>query len=195
MSALELILSPSVLEYVLYHMSNFVPLPHACSSCPRTSGQVRATWPPQPSPPPSPSFTAHAPRPPSPCPFCPSAAAEKLLNSIHQLTLRDETARAIALLQKNAVTGLQISRQLADVDVVMGRTPLHIACERGNLKLVTFMVENGAPLDAIDKSGCTPFHYAAGYDTKEEWNKNVSYRSSITHGTADPHRPPPPARV
>ena len=77
----------------------------------------------------------------------------------------------------------------------MGRTPLHIACERGNLKLVTFMVENGAPLDAIDKSGCTPFHYAAGYDTKEEWNKNVSYRSSITHGTADPHRPPPPARV
>lgn len=47
-------------------------------------------------------------------------------------------------------------------------TPLHIACEEGNLLIVKFLVENGALLNTKDCLGNTPLH-----DAVKEGNLNI----------------------
>ena len=48
-----------------------------------------------------------------------------------------------------------------------GRTPLHIAVERGHRKMVTFLLNNGAFVNPRDHEGNTPLHLAAaaGHDS------------------------------
>jgi len=40
-------------------------------------------------------------------------------------------------------------------------SPLHYACKFGNIKIIQYLVENGAELDTIDKYGRTPLCFAA----------------------------------
>ena len=42
----------------------------------------------------------------------------------------------------------------------MGRTALHIAAEYGDLKIVGYLLEIGADVDALDNSDCPPIFYA-----------------------------------
>ncbi len=42
-----------------------------------------------------------------------------------------------------------------------GMTPLMRVIQRGNYELIEFLIEAGANLQATDKYGDTPFHYAA----------------------------------
>jgi len=48
-----------------------------------------------------------------------------------------------------------------------GRTPLHAAAERGHRKMVTFLLNKGAFVNARDDEGDTPLHLAAtaGHDS------------------------------
>ncbi len=41
-----------------------------------------------------------------------------------------------------------------------GLTPLHCACQSGNMELVEWLVTNGAGLEAVCQKGKTPLHYA-----------------------------------
>ncbi len=43
---------------------------------------------------------------------------------------------------------------------IFGETPLHIACSKGLSDIALKMIEMGAPLDAVDKTGNTPLHRA-----------------------------------
>lgn len=49
---------------------------------------------------------------------------------------------------------------------MMGKTPTHIAAEKGHTECVKYMLEEGADPNVIDKRGMTPVHYAAmkGFD-------------------------------
>jgi ankyrin repeat protein len=42
-----------------------------------------------------------------------------------------------------------------------GKTALHIAAERGNLRIVQLLLEHEVDVDVADASGCTALHYAA----------------------------------
>ena len=42
-----------------------------------------------------------------------------------------------------------------------GRTPLHFACQSGNINLVNMLIENGALVNERDNRGRTPLHFAA----------------------------------
>ena len=54
-----------------------------------------------------------------------------------------------------------VYRSLNAADDITGITPLQIAVETGNMDCIKEMVLCGARLDAVDKNGCTVFHYAA----------------------------------
>jgi ankyrin repeat protein len=41
-----------------------------------------------------------------------------------------------------------------------GNTPLHYACEGGNLEVVKFLIDSGADVSVAGNDGNTPLHYA-----------------------------------
>lgn len=43
-----------------------------------------------------------------------------------------------------------------------GISPLYVACKRGHLKVVQWLLYNGADIEAVDEDGVTPFMVAAG---------------------------------
>lgn len=47
-----------------------------------------------------------------------------------------------------------------NISNLRGRTPLHIAAERGNIDAVNLLVQYGAKIDAKDRNGDTPLHRA-----------------------------------
>ena len=42
----------------------------------------------------------------------------------------------------------------------MGRTPLHIAAEFGNLEIISFLLQADADINSLDSSGCPPIYIA-----------------------------------
>lgn len=44
-----------------------------------------------------------------------------------------------------------------------GRTLLHMACERGNLKIVKSLLKKGADIESKNCGGCTPLHWACNF--------------------------------
>jgi ankyrin repeat protein len=40
-------------------------------------------------------------------------------------------------------------------------SPLHLACEIGNIEIVQLLLENGADIDVLDNYFMTPLHYAS----------------------------------
>ena len=63
--------------------------------------------------------------------------------------------------------------QKAAIDLITTslRTPLHIACNRGNLKIIQILVEAHANINAQDKDGSTPTHILSnnGYNDSLAW--------------------------
>ncbi|MEE6525879.1 hypothetical protein FKM82_026173 [Ascaphus truei] len=43
----------------------------------------------------------------------------------------------------------------------MGYTPLHVASHYGNIKMVNYLLQHGAKVNAKTKNGYTPLHQAA----------------------------------
>ncbi|KAL2303169.1 hypothetical protein Nmel_010633, partial [Mimus melanotis] len=43
----------------------------------------------------------------------------------------------------------------------MGYTPLHVGCHYGNIKVVNFLLQHSAKVNAKTKNGYTPLHQAA----------------------------------
>ena len=41
------------------------------------------------------------------------------------------------------------------------RTPLHEACQKGNLSIVQYLIEKGANIEAKENNQQTPLHYAS----------------------------------
>lgn len=58
-----------------------------------------------------------------------------------------------------------------------GFTPLHLAAFRGNLKIITLFVENGADVTLQNKQGLNCLHIAAQGDQAASLvqNKNISH--------------------
>ncbi len=69
----------------------------------------------------------------------------------------------------------------ADINAITrwGRTPLHIAAERGNVRLVEFLIEHGAMIDPMSHTRNTPLHEAI------EGNHKKVVELLLVHG-ADP---------
>ena len=65
------------------------------------------------------------------------------------------------------MTFLLLDRSLNVADDTTGITPLQVAIETENIDSIKEMVLCGARLDAVDREGCTVFHYAAR-TSKEE---------------------------
>lgn len=60
---------------------------------------------------------------------------------------------------------LSVSSQINARDT-SGQTPLHLACERGDLACVKELLEESqARTDISDRSGETPMHYASKQDS------------------------------
>jgi ankyrin repeat protein len=49
----------------------------------------------------------------------------------------------------------------ADIRNKASQTALMLACQNGSVKTVKFLIDKGADVNAIDKSGWTPLHYAS----------------------------------
>ncbi|XP_062114544.1 ankyrin repeat domain-containing protein 2A-like [Humulus lupulus] len=54
-----------------------------------------------------------------------------------------------------------------DIKYSKGITPLHLACQYGQVKCVQVLIEFGANVNVVDYNKATPLHYAADYDQKE----------------------------
>ncbi len=72
-----------------------------------------------------------------------------------------ETAGRIALAGKLLAKGANI-----DLPMKNGATPLHLACERDNLELATFLLDRGAKTDVRGPEGYTALHFAAAKKSK-----------------------------
>ncbi|KAI1231658.1 hypothetical protein IHE44_0007736 [Lamprotornis superbus] len=53
------------------------------------------------------------------------------------------------------------SIKLSFVSKTMGYTPLHVGCHYGNIKIVNFLLQHSAKVNAKTKNGYTPLHQAA----------------------------------
>ena len=50
-----------------------------------------------------------------------------------------------------------------------GKTPLHLAMKKGNIKIIELLIQNGASTQIKDKKGKKPFDYASR-QTKHHFN-------------------------
>jgi len=55
---------------------------------------------------------------------------------------------------------LQKEPSLVNVSDNYGNTPLHTAVEKGNIRIVEFLIQNGADVNAKDNEGRTPAYFA-----------------------------------
>ena len=65
-----------------------------------------------------------------------------------------------------------------------GRTPVHLAVERGNLDVLTNLIQRGARLNERDGRGWTPLHHAASRGD----NELIGYLLEKGHWTDDATR-------
>jgi ankyrin repeat protein len=56
---------------------------------------------------------------------------------------------------------VQKGANINTVDHISRKTPLHYACENGNVEMVKYLCEMGAAIDLADMDGFTPIHVAA----------------------------------
>ena len=54
------------------------------------------------------------------------------------------------------------------------RTPLQIACKKGDITIIEYLISKGASLDAKDKDGWTPLHFASQYGKRNIINYLLS---------------------
>ena len=62
-----------------------------------------------------------------------------------------------------------------------GRTPLHIACENGQVDAARLLLEKGAEVDRADKDGATPLFIAC-------WNGHVDVARLLLDNGAEVDR-------
>ncbi|KAJ1147872.1 hypothetical protein NDU88_000715 [Pleurodeles waltl] len=71
----------------------------------------------------------------------------------------------IATLKKNLSLISLLLKRKADISIkegTSGKTPLHLAVELKDRGLVSYLLQNGAQVDAAMFNGCTPLHLAVG---------------------------------
>lgn len=62
---------------------------------------------------------------------------------------------------------VEMGAALEPKEKTFGRTPLHLAAERGHRAVVEFLFRHDANIDAVDDSGNTPMHLAAAFGREE----------------------------
>ena len=62
-----------------------------------------------------------------------------------------------------------------------GGSPLHNACQQGNLEVVKLLVENGASAEIFNRTGGAPLHLAAQYNQPEV----IEYLVAVAGGDPD----------
>ena len=63
---------------------------------------------------------------------------------------------------------------------ISGMTPLMEVIEEGNYELIEFLIEAGSNLQATDKYGDTPFHYAARLFHKNKASGEINWPDEKT---------------
>lgn len=66
-----------------------------------------------------------------------------------------------SIVQQVKVYAGQLSKLLSATDDISGNTPLHFCSANGHVDIVLFLISQGSPTNAINKSGSAPLHYAA----------------------------------
>ena len=77
-----------------------------------------------------------------------------------------KTAFHLAIENKDLeMTKFLLEDEKVDVNAksLQGQTGLHLACYHGNLSTVQYLIDKGAIVDAKDKFGVQPIHYASAY--------------------------------
>ncbi len=75
-------------------------------------------------------------------------------NALHYAVFNDNFKLAKKLIEKNHLN--------IDSKSKAGISPLHIAVKNRDLKMVKFLLKEGADIDIQDNNGLTPLHYAIG---------------------------------
>lgn len=58
-------------------------------------------------------------------------------------------------------------------------SPLHLACDIGNIEIVQLLLENGADTDILDNDFMTPLHYASNRNHFKIIKKLIKYKAKI----------------
>ena len=58
-------------------------------------------------------------------------------------------------------------------------SPLHLACDIGNIEIVQLLLENGADIDVLDNDFMTPLHYASNRNHFKIIKKLIKYKAKI----------------
>lgn len=71
----------------------------------------------------------------------------------------DVVSELVSIAHKNGTDNVE--RFLACRDQLSGNTALHLASANGHIDIVTFLLDNGSPINSTNESGSTALHYAA----------------------------------
>jgi ankyrin repeat protein len=92
----------------------------------------------------------------------PNAQDAKGFGALHRVcSSKLDTAARIALAEKLLAKGVQVDQRTKE-----GATPLHVASERVDLELVTFLLDHGAGIDVQGPKGYSALHFAAAKKSK-----------------------------
>ncbi|KAF4368205.1 hypothetical protein F8388_022838 [Cannabis sativa] len=94
------------------------------------------------------------------------AASSSQVEVVKILSAVDEAASVVNSADEEGWAPLHSAASIGNSEIV-GCTPLHRAASTGNSELCELLIEEGADIDAVDRSGQTPLMNAVICDNKE----------------------------
>jgi ankyrin repeat protein len=118
------------------------------------------------------------------------ATIDSKSDQINRAILRDQCEQAIKIIESDLslVMACNVEQPINGIDcrrLAQGTTPLHVAAWKHNAKMAAWLLDRGAPVDALDGHGQTPLDTAA---TVAGWSAHGRDFSFLENSHLDPSR-------